>query len=108
MPLINNFGKKPITLSFDEAVAIGAALRGQLFKDYFPLKDVIPLNIGIMEGKRQIFNVFLKQNTYIPCSNKKSFYSSYDYQSKVEMDVYEGNEFCENNTLLGNFLFFYF
>ena len=83
MPLIIDFveeyfGKKPIT-SFnpDETVAIGAALRGETlfnnspYLDTLHLIDVIPLNIGIMEGKEQSFNVILKRNNYIPCRNKK-------------------------------------
>ena len=116
MPLINNyvekyFAKKPIT-SFnpDETVAIGAALRGETLFNNSPyidsllLIDVIPLNIGVMEGKEENFDVILKRNTYIPCSNKKIYKPLYDNQSLVEIKIYEGtNKFAKDNTLLGNF-----
>ena len=117
MPIIINyvekyFGKKPIT-SFnpDESVAIGAALRGETLFNNSPyleslnLIDVIPLNIGVMEGKEKKFDVILKRNTYIPCRNKKIYYPMKDYQSFVEINIYEGNnKFAKDNTLLGKFI----
>jgi molecular chaperone DnaK (HSP70) len=117
MPVIINFvekyfGKKPIT-SFnpDETVAIGAALRGETlfnkspYLDSLHLIDVIPLNIGVMAGKEQEFNIILKRNTYIPCRNKKVYKPLKDYQSFVEIKIYEGtNKYAKDNTLLGNFV----
>ena len=117
MPAIINFtekyfGKKPIT-SFnpDETVAIGAALRGETlfnnspYLDSLQLIDVIPLNIGIMVGEDKIFSVILKKNTYIPCRNKKNYIPLHDYQSAVEINIYEGNnKYAEDNNLLGKFL----
>ena len=116
MPLIINFvekyfGKKPIT-SFnpDETVAIGAALRGETLFNNSPyieslhLIDVIPLNIGVMVGIDQNFDVILKRNTYIPCNNKKIYHPLFDNQSEVEIKIYEGtNKFVKDNVLLGNF-----
>ena len=117
MPLIVNFvekyfGKKPIT-SFnpDETVAIGAALRGETLFNYSPyldslhLIDVIPLNIGVMEGEDNKTDVILKRNTYIPCKNKKIYNPMEDYQTSVEIKIYEGeNKYSKDNTLLGSFL----
>lgn len=117
MPLIVNFvekyfGKKPIT-SFnpDESVATGAALRGETlfnnspYLDTLHLIDVIPLNIGIMEGKDKNFDVILKRNTYIPCRNKKIYNPIEDYQKAVGIKIYEGtNKFAKDNTLLGEFI----
>ena len=117
MPLIVNFvekyfGKQPIT-SFnpDESVAIGAALRGETlfnnspYLDSLNLIDVIPLNIGIMVDIDQKFDVILKRNTYIPCKNKKNYKPFSDYQSKVEINIYEGtSKFAKENTLLGKFI----
>ena len=117
MPVIVNFvekyfGKNPIT-SFnpDESIAIGAALRGETlfnnspYLDSLHLIDVIPLNIGVMAGKEQEFNIILKRNTYIPCRNKKVYKPLKDYQSFVEIKIYEGtNKYAKDNTLLGNFV----
>ena len=117
MPVIVNFvekyfGKNPIT-SFnpDESIAIGAALRGETlfnnspYLDSLHLIDVIPLNIGVMAGKEQEFNIILKRNTYIPCRNKKLYKPLKDYQSFVEIKIYEGtNKYAKDNTLLGNFV----
>ena len=117
MPIIINFvekyfGKKPIT-SFnpDETVAIGAALRGETlfnnspYLDSLHLLDVIPLNVGIMEGKDKKFDVILKRNTYIPCRNKKIYKPITDYQKQVGIRIYEGtNKYAKDNTLLGEFI----
>jgi len=117
MPFIVNFvekyfDKKPIT-SFnpDETVAIGAALRGETLFNYSPylnslhLIDVIPLNIGIMEGKDDKTDVILKRNSYISKEEKKIYYPLNDYQSSVEIKIYEGeNKYSKDNTLLGSFL----
>ena len=117
MPVIVNFvekyfGKNPIT-SFnpDESIAIEAALRGETlfnnspYLDSLQLIDVIPLNIGVMAGKEQEFNIILKRNTYIPCRNKKLYKPLKDYQSFVEIKIYEGtNKYAKDNTLLGNFV----
>ena len=116
MPVISNFvekyfGKKPIT-SFnpDESVAIGAALRGETLFNNSPylnslqLIDVIPLNIGVMEGKKDILSVILKRNSYIPCRNKKIYNPHKDYQSSVKIIIYEGNnKYAKDNSLLGEF-----
>ena len=117
MPLIVNFvekyfGKKPITsFNHDESVAIGAALRGETlfnnspYLDTLHLIDVIPLNIGIMEGEDNKFDVILKRNTYIPCRNKKIYNPIEDYQKAVGIKIYEGtNKFAQDNTLLGEFI----
>ena len=116
MPVIANFiekyfGKKPIT-SFnpDESVAIGAALRGETlfnnspYLDSLHLIDVIPLNIGVMEGLDNKLDVILKRNAYIPCRNKKLYNPQTDYQSSVKIMIYEGaNKYVKDNTLLGEF-----
>ena len=117
MPFIINFveeyfGKKPIT-SFnpDESVAIGAALRGETLFNNSPyleslhLIDVIPLNIGVMVGLEEQFDVILKRNTYIPCRKKKLYHPLKDYQKAVEINIYEGtSKYAKENTLLGKFI----
>ena len=116
MPIIinfvkNYFGKEPIT-SFnpDETVAIGAALRGETlfnnspYLDSLNLIDVIPLNIGVMEGLEDKMGVILKRNSYIPCKKKKIYNPLTDNQNCVEIKIYEGeNKYVKDNVLLGNF-----
>lgn len=113
MPFIINFvekyfGKQSI-MSFnpDEIVSIGAALRGETlfnnspYLDSLHLIDVIPLNIGVMEGDDHKMIVILKRNKYIPFKNKQLYHLLIDNQEAVVIKVFEGeNKYTKDNIFL--------
>lgn len=97
----------------DEAVAMGAAIQGaNLSLTYdqkhpklaeITLMDVTPMSLGIelVGGK---MSVLIPRNTTIPYSHTRVYKNDKDYQTKVYIEVFEGEDrLTKNNRLLGKF-----
>jgi len=102
----------------DEVVARGAAVRaGMIARDAkleeFILTDVAPFTLGIeitsrpAEGAPRIDGVYLpiiERNTVVPCSRVQSVYNIEDRQSKMNINIYQGeSRLVRDNILLGKF-----
>ena len=110
------FGRLPNTnINPDEAVALGAAVqaamkeRNQLIKEIV-LTDVCPYTLGTnVSVKRQNdyyesghFFPIIDRNTVIPVSRTERLYTLYDNQSKINVEILQGeSRFAKNNLLLG-------
>ena len=100
--------KKPYkNISPDECVAIGAAIQAGILekkiKTDVVLVDVTPFTLGIMieNGK---FAPIIPRNTPIPVSKTRKFTTISDYQTSVEVSVYQGeNDYVKENVFLGDF-----
>lgn len=119
--LENMFGGR-ITLSKsvhpDEAVAIGAAVQGHILatggtgggKDLMGmttdllLLDVTPLSLGIeLEGRQM--SALIKRNTSIPCKKTRTYTTVDDWQTSIDVVVFEGERPCvDANNKLGSFV----
>ena len=101
------FGREPATaVNPDEAVAIGAAIQGAVLAGDVTdvlLLDVTPLSLGI-ETLGGVFTRLINRNTTIPTKKSQIFSTAADFQTAVEIKVYQGErELVRDNKLLGNF-----
>jgi len=101
------FGRDPTkSVNPDEAVAIGAAIQGAVLAGEVMdvlLLDVTPLSLGI-ETLGGVFTRLINRNTTIPTKKSQIFSTAADFQSAVEIKVYQGErELVRDNKLLGNF-----
>jgi molecular chaperone DnaK len=103
----NLFGREPSkSVNPDEAVAIGAAIQGGVLAGEVTdilLLDVTPLSLGI-ETLGGVFTRLINRNTTIPTKKSQVFSTAADFQSAVEIKVYQGErELVRDNKMLGNF-----
>ena len=101
------FGRDPAkSVNPDEAVAIGAAIQGAVLAGEVTdvlLLDVTPLSLGI-ETLGGVFTRLINRNTTIPTKKSQIFSTAADFQTAVEIKVYQGErELVKDNKLLGNF-----
>merc|ERR1711881_427644 len=101
------FGRDPAkSVNPDEAVAIGAAIQGAVLAGNVMdvlLLDVTPLSLGI-ETLGGVFTRLINRNTTIPTKKSQIFSTAADFQTAVEIKVYQGErELVRDNKLLGNF-----
>lgn len=99
----------------DEAVALGAAIQGamkernQAVKELI-LTDVCPFTLGTEvtidreDGSKEggHYHPIIERNTVIPASRTDTFYTSYDNQRKLRVEVLQGeSRFAKKNLCLG-------
>jgi endoplasmic reticulum chaperone BiP len=104
--LSDYFGGKELAKAInpDEAVAYGAAVQGAILSgaavgkaDQMILLDKTSLSLGI-ETVGGVFTKVIPRDTQIPAKKSQTFSTHQDNQSRVMIDVYEG----EATTLLGH------
>jgi len=89
-----------------EAAALGAAIRGAVLagevKDLL-LLDVTPFSLGV-ETPRGVFTKVMERNTTIPTKRSQIFSTAADFQTNVDIKVYQGEQaMAADNILLGQF-----
>lgn len=117
MPIIRDnikkyfHGKEPnCTVNPDEIVAAGAAMQGSIlsnmkdpFSENVVLVDVTPLSLGI-ETIGGVMDTLIPRNTTIPIKKKRKYTTDTDYETSVNVKVYEGErKMTKDNFLVGEF-----
>lgn len=114
--IIKLFKKFPDTsINPDEAVALGAALQAAMKERNQAVKEVILTDVcsftlgtevvvergnGLLEGGH--FCPIIERNTVIPASRTERFYTIRDDQTRININVLQGeSRFAANNLLLG-------
>ena len=99
----------------DEAVALGAAIQGAIKERKESIREVILTDVcsftlgtevTVDFGERHMegghFCPILERNTIIPASRTERFYTVHDNQTKIKIDVLQGeSRIAKNNLLLG-------
>jgi len=106
------FGGRELNRSInpDEAVAYGAAVQGAILSgirnnatNSLLLVDVTPLSLGI-ETTGKVMSTLIRRNTPIPVRKTKVYTTEEDYQTSVDVCVFEGERACtDGNNKLGEF-----
>ena len=104
----------------DEVVAFGATIEAEkilknnnntMLVSNFLLKEITPLSLGInalnkstdplIKKEGDIMDIIIKRGTHFPYINFKEYYTEYDNQTEMMIDIYEGeNIFIRYNHLL--------
>lgn len=97
----------------DLAVAEGAAIQAGIIggvidnESSLVFTDVNPYSLGIRTVygiTNDHMSVLIRRNTTIPVTKKDTFRTTYDYQNKVDIEVYQGeSEIASHNHFLGSF-----
>ena len=104
-----------IGINPDEAVALGAAVQAAIIQGEpidAILVDVTPHSLGIATAELRLgtvipdqYKVLIPRNSTIPISAEELFHTLYPGQTKIEIQVYQGEkEIASQNRLLGEFL----
>ncbi|WP_434311618.1 molecular chaperone HscC [Hominifimenecus sp. rT4P-3] len=114
--IVKLFRKFPDTsINPDEAVALGAAIQGAMKERNQAVKEVIltdvcsftlgteiTVNNGNGRYESGHFCPIIERNTVIPASRTERFYTVHDDQTKVTVNILQGeSRFAANNLLLG-------
>jgi len=114
--IVKLFRKFPDTnINPDEAVALGTAVQGAIKERNQAVKEVIltdvcsftlgtEVSITTPSGRHEAghFCPIIERNTVIPASRTERFYTVHDDQTKVTINVLQGeSRFAANNLLLG-------
>ena len=107
------------TINPDETVAYGATLMAAkilINKDNnlagFNLMDITPLSLGInvkntsqdpeIQKEGHLMSVLIKRGSKIPLTNVKTYETSFDYQTAVDIVIFEGEKkYTKYNHVLG-------
>lgn len=119
MPVVMLFlqtflGRKPCMIgSPDEIVALGAGTyagikeRKKEIRDLV-LTDICPFTLGTnvvnySDAKQPIMSPIIERNSILPSSKKGYYTNSYDNQSHISVEIYQGEGYyCKDNVKLGS------
>eukprot|EP00501_MAST-03F_sp_TOSAG23-6_P000209 GSMAST32.ASY1.ANO1.212.1 assembled CDS len=108
--LVGGSSRIPMSINQDEAVAYGAAVQAAILDgvtssktEKLLLLDVAPLSVGVQTAGGVMTKIILR-NTTLPARVSQTFSTNEDYQSGVDVLVFEGErEMTKDNNKLAHF-----
>lgn len=104
--IIKMFQKEPYAdMDLSKLVAMGAALIADDQDGKIMSRDIIPHSLGVeLVGEK--YSRILIKNSVFPLSQSQIYTTSFDYQDRVAIDVYEGEDENDvaNNQFYGGFV----
>jgi len=105
------FNKTPHTaINPDEAIAHGAAIQAAILKPTIgdEIKDILLLDVAALsfgiESDNGLMNFIIPRNSTIPTKRCSLFTTEQDYQTFVDIKIYEGErKFVKHNNFLSKF-----
>ena len=96
----------------DEVVAIGACMqaamkeRNEALEDII-LTDVCPYTLGTgvinQNGDSELYSPIIQRNSTVPVSKTKKYHTVYDYQKRLSIGIYQGeNRLVDKNLCIDN------
>lgn len=95
----------------DEVVVIGACMQAAMKEKNEALEDLIltdvcpyTLGTGVVNhnGDCDIYSPIIQRNTTVPASRTRQYYTARDYQTTLDVAIYQGeNRLVDSNLLLG-------
>jgi L1 cell adhesion molecule like protein len=111
--MLTDMFNKPLNHSVnpDEAVAVGAAIQAAILNGnqaqglgHLKVSDVAPMSLGV-KVVGGFMSIIIHRNSKVPNKYTKQYETSGDYQTTVDVEIYEGEEeMAQNNRLLGKFV----
>lgn len=101
-------------LNPDYAVAEGAAIQAGIIQGSIQqessimMTDVNPYTLGVRvvtDWTNDMMSVIIPRNVTIPTTRSHTYYTSWDYQTEADIEVYQGeSSIASSNHFLGNFI----
>lgn len=116
MPMVRSlvarlFGRMPlVNINPDTAIALGSSIQGGLISRNAALEDVVmtdvsPYTLGIAvvdpsDRSRQMMQPLIQRNSVVPISRSEIFSTVNDDQSRVNLEVYQGENLRPHDNIL--------
>ncbi len=95
----------------DEVVAIGACMQAAMkernkYVEDLILTDVCPYTMGVGVNNRNegglLYSPIIQRNSTVPVSRTQTYYTIHDYQKRITLNIYQGeNRKVDNNLKIG-------
>lgn len=102
----DSIGSPDTIVALGTGAYAGIKARHQDIRDIL-LTDICPFSLGVnivnpLEHSRDLMSVLIERNTTLPASRTGIYCTASDFQSKIELKVYQGEgRYADENSFLG-------
>lgn len=116
MPVVRDYLRQLLKMDIEESfspdtvVALGAGVYAGIRERRQEVQDIVcPFSLGTnvnnkIDGGLSLYSPIIERNSILPCSRVERYYTVVNFQTKVKIEIYQGEErYCKDNLLLGFF-----